>query len=731
MKSKKRLFDRDSRLFSYIVPIALIICMFAVIFSVCVNQLSESREHIHTETLSELSKNSQIISQQFNDMYVSLNAAAPQLAFEAGFSREQMLLAMRSLRSACGFDYVVRTNTDGIAFNYLGKGGIDLSKRQYIQTAISGQPACEYVKSGTYDPSSAYVILAVPIFYHGTPVGVLHGSYKVANFDGMLSRFAGSGRSQSGGIFVIDRDDTVIAASDRNTDCSPFIRVLLHGAAAENAAAGTVAARVNAGKSGYFNLIENGQRQYYYYMPLTDVDCCQWVMVTAVSQASVEARVQSLKTGMTLLCTVAACITSALIYSFLRRQRLAVLQGENALALSKALGDAKRANEAKSEFLSRMSHDMRTPLNGIIGMTYLTREMELPEKARENLGKIDTSSKFLLSLINDVLDMSKAESGTIELHPEPYPFGDFCSYIDAVIRPLCEEKRQTFVFDSAPIEGYTPLVDITRLNRIYFNLLSNAVKFTPEGGTITLKIREESLPDGHIRFTITVSDNGIGMSREFQERLFEPFMQENRDDSSNMRGTGLGLAIVRRTVDAMGGAIRVESKKGVGTSFIVSIVSPCIQRTEPEETAAVPTSGPDYSGLAGRHVLLCEDHPLNQEIARALLTGKKMFVQIAEDGQKGAEAFAASPAGYFDCILMDIRMPVMDGYEAARAIRALDRPDAKTVPILAMTADAFADDVQKCLDAGMNGHISKPIEPDVLFGTLSAVISLSDRKKLG
>ena len=460
--------------------------------------------------------------------------------------------------------------------------------------------------------------------------------------------------------------------------------------------------------------------------PTLDVPLVAAKRLNASSAASLLCGVWLASSSPTLLCTVAACITSALIYSFLRRQRLAVLQGENALALSKALGDAKRANEAKSEFLSRMSHDMRTPLNGIIGMTYLTREMELPEKARENLGKIDTSSKFLLSLINDVLDMSKAESGRIELHPEPYPFGDFCSYLDAVIRPLCAEKRQVFVFDAAPIEGYTPLVDITRLNRIYFNLLSNAVKFTPEGGTITLKIREEALQAEHIRFTITVSDSGIGMGEEFQEHLFEPFMQENRDDSSNMRGTGLGLAIVSRTVEAMNGTIRAESKKGRGTSFIVSIVSPCVKRSGPEEAAAVRAAAPDFSGLAGRHVLLCEDHPLNQEIARAMLTGKGILVQLAEDGQKGVESFATSPAGYFDCVLMDIRMPVMDGYEAAKAIRALDRPDAGTVPIVAMTADAFADDVQKCLDAGMNGHISKPVEPELMFDTLRRFIRNPD-----
>jgi PAS domain S-box-containing protein len=231
--------------------------------------------------------------------------------------------------------------------------------------------------------------------------------------------------------------------------------------------------------------------------------------------------------------------------------------------------EAIAANSAKTDFLSRMSHDIRTPLNGIIGMTYLTQEMALPEPAQKNLQKISTSSKFLLGLVNDILDMSKAEREQIAFHPEPYPYADFCAYLDAVIRPLCAEKRQEFRFDSDPIKGYTPIIDVMKLNQIYFNLLSNAVKYTPEGGIITLKIREKMIDDSHIRFNLTVSDNGIGMSSEFQKTMFDPFAQENRDDISFNRGSGLGLAIVKRIVDAMNGTIEVESTKNIGSSFTV------------------------------------------------------------------------------------------------------------------------------------------------------------------
>ena len=393
---------------------------------------------------------------------------------------------------------------------------------------------------------------------------------------------------------------------------------------------------------------------------------------------------------------------------------------KNRLLLKKTADEANRANHAKTDFLSRMSHDIRTPLNGIIGMTYLARQEQNSAKTADYLAKIDTSSQFLLGLINDILDMTKAESNRIELHPEPYPFEEFCAYLDAVIRPLCLEKQQTFILDADPLPGLAPLVDVTRLNRICFNLLSNAVKYTPEGGTITLTVRERLLPDARFELALTVRDNGIGMSQAFQRHLFEPFMQENRDDNSAARGSGLGLAIVKKTVEAMGGTIRVRSERDRGSKFQVVLVTPCAEKSGAGKEK--PWAEERCAGLAGRHVLLCEDHPLNQEIARALLSGKGMIVQVAEDGQKGVDAFSKAPVGYFHCVLMDLRMPVMDGIEAAKAIRSMDRPDAGTVPILAMTADAFSDDVKKCLKAGMNGHVAKPIDPQKLYDTLAEII---------
>ena len=386
--------------------------------------------------------------------------------------------------------------------------------------------------------------------------------------------------------------------------------------------------------------------------------------------------------------------------------------------LRQALTTAERANRAKTDFLSRMSHDMRTPLNGIIGMTRLARKEPNSEKTGDCLDKIDTSSKFLLGLINDVLDMSKAESGAIELHPEPYSLEEFKQYVDAVIRPLCEEKNQKLTAEYSMPPGCTPLVDKLRMNQIIFNLLSNAVKYSPEGSRIQYRDISSLLPDGRVRDCIEVADQGAGMSAEFQRVLFEPFTQENRIDNSEMRGTGLGLAIAKKLLDAMGGSIQVESQLGKGTTIRIELAfnpaPPAFQTTNDVSSAEKSTETP----LAGKHVLLCEDHPLNQEIAKALLTEWGLLVDIADDGAAGVKFFENASVGFFSCILMDIRMPVMNGYEATMAIRALDRPDARRVPIIAMTADAFSEDVKKCLAAGMNGHIAKPIDPNAMLSLL-------------
>lgn len=394
------------------------------------------------------------------------------------------------------------------------------------------------------------------------------------------------------------------------------------------------------------------------------------------------------------------------------------------------LQDAKRladqANAAKSDFLSRMSHDIRTPLNGIIGMTRIASEQDNSPETSSCLSKIDTSSHLLLALVNDILDLSKIEEGKVELHLEPYTAKEFFEYLDSVVRPSCEEKGIDLVVDgSGAKDDPIPIMDKLRTDQILFNLLSNAVKFTPAGGRVCYKVVGEPLGDGRMSVTMSVSDTGIGMSKEFQDKLFEPFTQEYHLGDRSRQGSGLGLAIVKRLVDLMGGTITVKSALGKGSEFTVRLVCDCMTPDEVKRVAAEPKG--DDADFTSRRVLLCEDQPLNAEIARHLLEQRGMVVTVAEDGASGVRAFEESAFGFFDVVLMDLRMPVMDGLEATREIRALDRPDASGVPIVAMTADAFDEDVRKCLEAGMSGYVPKPIEPRQLYEVLSKSMGRSAR----
>lgn len=406
-----------------------------------------------------------------------------------------------------------------------------------------------------------------------------------------------------------------------------------------------------------------------------------------------------------------------------RRQLLQQIQQQN-VSLKEAVNEANSANAAKTDFLSRMSHDIRTPINGILGMTYLAKEQDNPPKTKEYLDNIDTSSRFLLGLINDVLDMSHMENQQIELKLEPYNIDELNAYIDSVIRPLCQEKGQKLQLDQdLVVKGRIPLADKLHVNQIIFNLLSNAVKYTPAGGAITYRISDQMLDDQRMKITHEITDTGIGMSEEFQKVLFDPFSQEHRNDAERTTGTGLGLAIVKKLVDRMDGTIEVHSTVGKGSTFIVKL---CFDTIPYEQFAADQQQKTEILDqeilLAGKHILVCEDHPMNQEIVKTLLEDKKCIVTVAENGKKGLEMFEQSTVDYYDAILMDVHMPVMDGLEASKAIRMLDRRDANTVPIIAITADAFLEDVKKSFAAGMNEHITKPIDPKVLYEVLHDVI---------
>jgi signal transduction histidine kinase len=386
--------------------------------------------------------------------------------------------------------------------------------------------------------------------------------------------------------------------------------------------------------------------------------------------------------------------------------------------LSEALNAAAKANEAKSVFLSSMSHDLRTPLNGIIGYTELAVQERDPAQKQAFLLKIQSSGNLLLDLVNDTLDLSRIESGKLVLKPEAV---DGCKYWEEIVtamEPSATVKKVLLVKDTSTWPRQMLMVDKVQVKKVLLNIISNAIKYTPAGGRVSVKVEALEPPVQGCTRRITVADTGIGMSREFMERMFEPFSQEHRSELPNVTGTGLGLAIVKKIVDFMGGSIQVTSVLHQGTKFVVDLPLQAWDKEGTAEKKEQARARVIDEGLAGHRVLLCEDNYLNAEIAQLLLKNKKVLVEWARDGQEGVTKFKAAAPGYYQLILMDIRMPVLDGLQATQAIRKLDRPDARTIPILAMTADAFDETVEAARKAGMDAYITKPIMPLVLYKTL-------------
>ncbi|MBQ9617600.1 MAG: response regulator [Oscillibacter sp.] len=579
----------------------------------------------------------------------------------------------------------------------------------------------------------------------------------------------------------------------------------------------------------------------------------EWYLITVLPYGILDQAVERMGNsrlgGMVLAMAALTLGLLSVFVTYLRmtRRQVAALEAAGRAA-EQARAEAEEANKAKSEFLSNMSHDIRTPMNAIVGMTAIaSAHVDNTERVKDCLRKITLSGKHLLGLINDVLDMSKIESGKLTLNPEVLSLRETMETICNIIRPQIAQRKQTFDAVIGNILSEHVYCDSVRINQVLINFLGNAVKFTPQGGSITVSLWQEESPKGgaYVRTYFQVADTGVGMSEEYQKKIFEAFSREDNLRIHKTEGTGLGMAITKYIVDAMGGVIDVESAQGKGSTFRVTVdlerardaqnggqLPPvrvlvvddnedvcaslvdalCRMGTRAEgcpdgetavarvqeagqdaffavladyqltgidgveaarriresapETKILLISAYDQSdfrdiaadagirafltkpvfesnlwetmshlfqdaptrqetkaepafSIAGLRILLAEDNELNTEIATMILSEYGADVEHGEDGKITVDMFRQSPEGYYDVILMDLRMPNMNGFEATRAIRHLSRPDAKTVPIVAMSADAFADDVQRCLDAGMNGHVAKPIDIDLLMKTLS------------
>lgn len=432
---------------------------------------------------------------------------------------------------------------------------------------------------------------------------------------------------------------------------------------------------------------------------------------------------------------------------FLDRTRCTQIQGVNKLicyssdrteerktqdSITEALQMAKAASDAKSAFLSNVSHDIRTPMNAIIGFLALMKdEAENPAAVREYIQRIDTASQHLLELINDVLDMSKIESGSATLSISEMDLAELFGGIDAIIRPQAEAKNQSFAIVAGDLRHGRLLGDKMRINQILINLLSNAVKYTGEGGDIQLLVEElPQVVEDYSRIRFTVRDNGRGMSEAYQEVMFEPFTREEDKFTHEIQGTGLGMPITKRLVELMGGTIAVESRPGEGSTFLVELEL----QIQEQKTAVQNAGSPKQCGavpedmVRGMHILVVDDVEVNRIVLTKILTTLGAVCDTAANGQEAVEKFEASRPGEYDIIMMDVQMPVKNGYEATRAIRAGTHPSAQSVPIIAMTANAFVDDVREAIESGMNAHIAKPVQIDTLTTTIRQVLDSQAEK---
>ena len=495
--------------------------------------------------------------------------------------------------------------------------------------------------------------------------------------------------------------------------------------------------------SCYSNAVLDGTEYYY---ALKQMENAQWTLAFLVPAKYVAVNTQKLVSIVMIIIIVIAMVFSVITvfvgWFLLRQKQQQELQAEKEANLrleqynihltqvndelrqaqdiaAEALQSAERASKAKTDFLANMSHDIRTPMNAIIGITTLMKnELHEPEKLAEHLGKLESSGQLLLGIINNILDMSRIESGKTTLNVEKMNLPQQISQLDSIIRQQAGQRRQTFTVNTH-LQHENVLADPNRLNRVLMNILSNAVKYTPTGGHIRFEVDELPRNEHYARYRFVVQDDGIGMSEAYQKTLFDPFTREERSGTNKVQGTGLGMAITKNIVDLMGGSINVESTTGKGTRFEVVLEFPVDAEADTvPEAQVLPEEEEETSPLSGMKFLCAEDNAINAEILEMLLEANGASCTICSNGQEIVDAFASVKPGEYDMILMDVQMPVMDGLEATRRIRSGENPLGRIIPILAMTANAFLEDMQKSREAGMDEHLSKPVDIAALEQTV-------------
>ena len=547
----------------------------------------------------------------------------------------------------------------------------------------------------------------VAIYYYTSPEFVRNYTLTIQN---LLNGYS----TQKDGTIIVADKGTIVASNDESLLGQDTAGNQVVQAMKEHTDSQHIFHLKNEGTGGYGIMLKQRDYYIYTYLPDTEVFRNLPLSVTAV-------------VFLYLLIFGIFCFWGYRADLAHRKQEQEKDEKYKAELLRTAK-KAEAANEAKTEFLQRMSHDIRTPINGICGMInvadYYADNME---KQTECRAKIKEASHLLLELINEVLDMSKLESDEVVLEEIPFNLNSIFEEILGVIEHMAAEQNIRIIWEEKEVTHWNLIGSPVHVKRILMNILSNAVKYNKENGYVYISCRE--IPSKQTAMTtleFVCRDTGIGMTEAFQKRIFEPFAQEHAGSRTKFAGTGLGMPITKKLVEKMGGTISFESKEGTGTTFVIRIPfridTDMKDRTEAEEKTE--------TSIHGLHVLLTEDNELNMEIAEFVLQNEGAVVTKAWNGQKAVDIFRKSRPGEFDAILMDIMMPVMNGYEAAKMIRSLDREDAKVIPIIAMTANAFTEDKMRAKEAGMDEHIAKPVDGKLLVKVINELVKRNQREKL-
>ncbi|MGN0595576.1 MAG: response regulator [Hominimerdicola sp.] len=810
------------------MSVVLIICAgigFNSLFIRIANIITDKNDELFVEYSQN---NAYSTSLEFNNTLSLIKASANIFSNVEDFGSAETLTQLHVLERDSPVSPILLIDSNGIAYGSDGET-MDVSSEEFFQRSILGE-------SGVFLDENK-IILSACIIKDGKAVGVLSAYYDIFALSKLIETQTLDGNSYS---MIINQQGDVLLRSQNEQSISPdgmdiwefFDNVRFTISSKEQ-----VYSDVQSLKSGQAAFTYKGETRHFYY---TAIGTNNWVLFKCITQDYIDSTVQPVKVHagylaivVTIICVLMAAIVIGLIILVNKRKNDQLLV---------AYSQAEKANSAKSMFLSRMSHEIRTPMNAIAGLTQICKtNAENPDKVRDCLNKIDQSSKILLNIINDVLDMSAIENGKMKIASNPFSITEILSTIAAVYYPQCRQKNIELNVLASKIPYETLIGDQLRINQILLNLISNAYKFTSSGGKIVV-VASETVENNNVVLHLSVGDTGEGMTKEMQKRLFKPFEQESADTAQKHGGSGLGLSIVKNLCELMNGEISVESEKGKGTVFYVNIpvgfrnenpysdervkgmkiliadndkttldylgeimekmgvqsdkaesfesAEKYLEKTEQydavfvgrdfaskdkiplgkvisaqrtglkpviitytedisedkelyerigidkimekpvfqsniysmlsgildaEEENSCGFGGFDFSG---KRVLLAEDNVMNVEIATEFLKMVNMQVEVAQNGEIAVEKFAASAEGTYDIILMDMQMPVMGGIDATKAIRRSSHPQAKTIPILAMTANSYAEDISACLDAGMNAHISKPIDTMVLYQAL-------------